>query len=179
MLKKIDFMTPTAMKVLDLFLSNPMGEFHEMEVVRKAGISKGSANGILRKLAGVNILKREKKGRMVFYRMDAKNPMAKSLKVLGNIWSIEELVNEIKKYSRKIILFGSSAEGTDVEDSDIDMLIITDGKGAVKEAVSLFNSKNARKISPVVLDFGEFSKMRKADPAFYENVDRGIVLWEK
>lgn len=179
MLKKIDFITPTTMKVLGLFIDNPMGEFHEREVMRKAGVSKGSANGVLRKLAGIDILNREKKGIMVFYRLNTKNPVTKGLKVLCNIWGLEELVSETKKKSKKIILFGSCADGTDVEESDIDILVVTEEKKAVKEIMSDFSRKVRRNISPVLVDFNEFVKMRRDDAAFYERVDRGIVLWEE
>jgi predicted transcriptional regulator len=60
--KKLDFITPTLMTVSDLFLSDPMQEYHEREVVRKSKVSRGSANKMLRLLTRLNFLTREKKG---------------------------------------------------------------------------------------------------------------------
>jgi DNA-binding MarR family transcriptional regulator len=51
MLEKSDFITPTFLKVLYLFHENPLQEMHEREVMRRAKISKGSANEILKQLS--------------------------------------------------------------------------------------------------------------------------------
>lgn len=177
--RKLDFMTPTTLKVLETFFSNPIEDFHEREVMRRSCISKGSANAILRKLTKLELLNREKRGRMVFYRFNIKNIVARHLKILFNIWELKEIVDKLKDKSKKIVLFGSCAEGTDVEDSDIDILVIAGERKTIKKIISGFNRKGKRMISHVILDFNEFTKMRREDAAFYERVDRGIVLWEE
>jgi len=48
--EKLDFITPTLLKILYLFHEDPMQELHEREVVRQAKVSKGSANKILIRL---------------------------------------------------------------------------------------------------------------------------------
>lgn len=60
--EKLDFITPTFLRILYLFHENPLQEMHEREVVRRAKISKGSANEILKKLE-IGILERSRKGR--------------------------------------------------------------------------------------------------------------------
>ena len=176
--KKLDFITSTTLKVLEFFFVNPMKNFHEREVMRKSKISKGSANKILRRLAKLDFLTREERGRMVFYKLNIKNAVVRQFKILYNIWNLTGLVDELKQNSKKIILFGSCSEGTDVEESDIDLLILTEEKRFVKEGISNFNKKNERKISPIIVDVNEFIKLRKEDKPLYEKIDRGIVLWE-
>ncbi len=176
--EKLDFLTPTTLKVLEFFFDNSMKEFHEREVVRKAKVSKGSANKILRHLASLGLLLREKKGRMVFYRLNREEPFVKHLKILYNLWTLRKFVNENKERTKRIILFGSCAEGTDVRESDIDVFILTTEKRQVKESVSRFNQRSKRKISPIILDVDEFIKMKREDRPLYERIDRGIVLWE-
>jgi len=176
--EKIDFLTPTTLKVLEFFFANSMKEFHEREIVRKAKISKGSANKILRHLGDLALLLREKKGRMVFYRLNVEEPFVKHLKILHNLWTLRKFVNENKERVKKIILFGSCAEGTDVRESDIDVFILTEEKKPIKESVSRFNQKSERKISPIILDVDEFIKMKREDRPLYERIDRGVVLWE-
>ncbi len=73
------------MKVLEFFFANSRAEFHEREIIRNAKISKGSANKILRRLAELALLTRTQKGRMVFYRLDAGDPVVKQLKILSNM----------------------------------------------------------------------------------------------
>lgn len=176
--EKLDFLTPTTLKVLEFFFTNSMKQFHEREIVRNAKISKGSANKILRHLAGLSLLQREKKGRMVFYRLNTGDPVVKHLKILNNLWTLREFVEKTRESAKKIILFGSCAEGTDVRESDIDIFILTGEKKPVRESTSKFNQRNERKISPIILDVDEFTKMKREDRPLYERIDRGIVLWE-
>jgi predicted nucleotidyltransferase len=175
---KLDFLTPTTLKVLEFFFANSRAEFHEREIIRNAKISKGSANKILRLLAELALLTRTKKGRMVFYKLNAGDPFVKQLKILSNVWELRRFVAENEERTKKIILFGSAAEGKDVSDSDIDILILTDEKTPPKESVSRFNRKSTRKISPIILDVDEFVKIKKKDKPLFERIDRGVVLWE-
>ena len=177
--EKLDFMTPTTLKVLEFFFANSMEEFHEREIIRKVRISKGSANRILRKLAEEKLLKRTQKGRMVFYRLNVGDPFVKQMKVAENVWALRPFVEGLKETARKVLLFGSCAEGTDVAESDIDVLVLTDDKKAVKEKVTAFNRKSDRKMAPVIVSVDEFARMRKEDRALFERIDRGIVLWER
>jgi predicted nucleotidyltransferase len=174
----LDFITPTALLVLDHFFARPAAVFHEREVMRATGISKGSANRILRKLADLSLLERTEKGRMVFYRLNAGDAFVRQMKAAENVWELRPFVEGLKESARKVMLFGSCAEGTDAAESDIDVLILTDDKRAAKEKVSAFNRKAERRIAPVILDMEEFSMMRKEDKPLYERIDRGIVLWE-
>ena len=169
---------PTTLKVLEFFFANPTAEFHEREVLRNAKISKGSANRILRQLAALALLDRTEKGRMVFYRLNAGDPFVKQMKILSNIWTLREFVAGLKADARKVILFGSCAEGTDVAESDIDILIITDQEKQVKKSIGGFNRNSERKIAPVILAMDEFIKMKKEDKPLFERIDRGIILWE-
>lgn len=155
-----------------------MEKFHEREVMKRAKISKGSADKILRKLAKLDLLMREEKGRMVFYKLNMENPVARQFKILYNVWNLRKVVEKVGNYSRKIILFGSCAEGTDTKESDIDLLIIAEEKRPVEEAISEFNKKSERKISPIIVNANELVKL-KEDKPFFERIEKGIVLWEK
>jgi predicted nucleotidyltransferase len=174
---KLDFITPTLLRVLYVFHEKPMQELHEREVVRRAGISKGSANMILRKLSEIDVLTRDKKGRMVFYSLNMENAVARQFKVLFNVYSLNELVNEIKKYCKKIILFGSCSEGTDTEESDVDLFILTNEKNKINPKVNSYQ-KAERRIAPVIVNSNEFVALRRKDRPLYDRILKGITLWE-
>jgi predicted nucleotidyltransferase len=176
---KLDFMTPTLITVFELFLSDPMGEYHEREVVRIAKVSKGSANKMLRVLAGQGFLTRERKGRMVFYKLNRAEAVVKQFKTLSNVYLLKGLMDRMKGECRRIVLFGSCAEGTDTKDSDIDLFVLTSTKNTVKRKIRDFNRASDRKVTPIVIDTNEFTKLKREDKPLYENVQRGIVLWEK
>jgi len=176
--EKLDFITPTLMAVFDLFLGDPMQEYHEREVIRKTGVSKGSANKILRILADSDLLVRERRGRMVFYRLNLKEPAVRQFKVLSNIYTLKKVLHQLRGHTRRIVLFGSCSQGTDVKESDIDMLILTSEKSKARETISEFNRKNERKIASIIVDANEFVKLKREDKPLFENIERGIVLWE-
>jgi predicted nucleotidyltransferase len=174
---KLDFITPTLLKVLYMFHEKPMQELHEREVVRRAGISKGSANKILRKLSDIDVLDRDKRGRMVFYSLNMENAVTRQFKVLFNVYSLNELVNKIKQYCKKIILFGSCSEGTDTEESDVDLFILTNEKSRVNPKVNSYQ-KAGRRIAPVIVNSNEFVELRRKDKPLYDRILKGMSLWE-
>jgi predicted nucleotidyltransferase len=176
---KLDFITPTLVTVLELFLSDPMQEYHEREVIRKTRVSKGSANRILRLLSGLGFLSRERKGRMVFYRLNRSEAVVRQFKVLATVYALKELIDRVKEECRRIVLFGSCAQGTDTKDSDIDLFVLTSTKTSVRKSIGDFGRKSERKITPIVADVNEFARMKREDKTFYDNIERGILLWEK
>lgn len=176
--EKLDFITPTFMTLFELFLSSPMQQYHEREVVRQTHVSKGSANKMLTLLSSLGFLTKERKGKMVFYKLNVGDPVVRQFKVLLNVYGLKKLIDVLKQYSRRIILFGSCAQGTDVKESDIDLFILSAEKDSVRGKISGFNAEKARKITPIIVNANELVKLKKRDEALYENIDRGIVLWE-
>jgi len=178
MVEKLDFITPTFMKVLQLFLDNPMREYHEREAMRRVRISKGSANKILRLLADLDFLDRERKGRMVFYKLNVKDPTVRQFKILANVYSLRKLVDALKQHSRRIILFGSCAAGTDVKESDLDLFILTSERAYVRSRISEFNRSSERNVAPVIVNATGFVRLKNDDKPLYESIESGITLWE-
>lgn len=176
--EKLDFITPTFLKILYLFHEDPMQDLHEREVVRRTRVSKGSANKILRKLSEVNILERNRKGRMVFYRLNSRNAVAKQFKILFSIYALNELTESIKSECKKIMLFGSCSEGTDIKESDIDVFILTNEKDKIRPKLDVYQKDIEKRISPVIVNSNEFAKLRKEDKPFYDRIMKGITLWE-
>ena len=175
--QKLDFITPTTLKILYIFHEKPQQELHEREVMRKAETSKGSAGRILKQLSQMGVLEKEKKGRMIFYKLDMRNAVARQFKVLFNVYSLNELVDEIKQHSRKIILFGSCSEGTDTEESDVDLFILTNEKDQIQSKVSSYQ-KAERRIAPVIVNSNEFAELKRKDRPLYDRILKGISLWE-
>ncbi len=178
MFKKLEFITPTLMSVLELFLSDPMREHHQREVARSAKVSVGSANRILKLLADLDMLAGQRRGRMVFYKLNAGDPVVRQFKALLNVYSLKPLLQAARHHSRRILLFGRSAQGSDVKESDIDLFVLTSDKGPVRSEISGSNRKSERKIAPVIVDANEFVRLKRNDRALYENIERGITLWQ-
>ena len=142
-------------------------------------MSRGSAHKILVMLANVDFLTRKERGRMLMYRLNMKEPTVKQLKIAINTFALKKLVDDLKSYSRRVILFGSCSQGTDTKESDIDLLIVAMEKEPIVKLLSDVNRKNERKIAPIVVDMTEFILLKKEDKPLYENIERGIILWEQ
>jgi predicted nucleotidyltransferase len=77
-------------------------------------------------------------------------------------------------YSRRIILFGSASRGENLPDSDIDLFIISNEPRKVRSILSA-----VPEIVPIVMSNPEFSNLKKTDPALYDQINRGLTLWEQ
>jgi len=176
--KNLEFLTPTVMRVLDFFLTDPLKEYYGREVSRQTGVSTGSANKILRLLTEINFLSKEKKGNIITYKLNWEEPAVRQFKVLLNVFALSGLVNQLNHVSRKIVLFGSSAQGTDAKDSDIDLFVLTSDKESARKAISNFQNLEKRQLAPIIVEANEFMQLKKEDKPLYENIEKGIVLWQ-
>lgn len=179
MFKIMNLITPTSLRLLQTLLRDPMGRYHGREIVRRTGVSVGGANQMLRSFANLGLLSREKQGRMLFYRANMDNPVVKQLKILFTLFQLDDLIKQAKPFSNRIILFGSSAEGTDVKESDIDLLLLTEEKSHLTTIIHRFNTKSQRRIAPITLNPSGFSKLKREDSALFDRISRGIVLWQR
>jgi predicted nucleotidyltransferase len=173
--KGILFVTNTQ-KVLDFFLNKPGEEFLGRELEEKVGISRSGIYYALKELTNKGFLCQCVKSRINFYSLNYNNPVVKHLKVLKTVIEIQPLLEKLKKLSSRIVLFGSSSRGETVKDSDIDLFIITHNKAAIEKEITKFGSK--QRIQAVKKTELEYVELKRNDPVFYEQINRGILLWE-
>lgn len=159
------------------FLARHIGQsFYEKEIVERTDVSRSAVNLATRSLHQTGLLLREQRGRMNFYTADDRHPFVRQFKVLDTVARLEPLLRELRPLARRVILFGSCAEGTDMADSDVDLFILASDRGQVMAVIS--HRRLDRAIQPVVANNQEWAGMKQEEPAFYAQVQRGIVLWE-
>jgi len=90
---------------------------------------------------------------------------------------VEKLVDKIQNFTTRVVLFGSCAEGRDARESDIDLLVLTNEKKAVSEIIGQHDSK--RRLAPIIVNSYDFTKLRNEDRSLYDEIMRGITIWEK
>ena len=158
--------------VLNIFFDSPTNEFHARELSRKTGLSIFSVLEAIKKLSKEGLISVHKKGNMKIVK--ASNSMKfiriKRIRNLEKLYEsgIVDYLNEQYNNPEAIILFGSYSRGDDVENSDIDIGIIS--KEHKKEALEKFEKKLLRKISLHETDFKKISK------EFHNNLINGIIL---
>lgn len=166
----------SANKILSFLTLHEGISFYDKEISEQTGLSRGITNRLLNQFLKSCLITRERRGRMWFYSL-SKNPLFKFYRIYENLVNLTDLVNSLKSISQRIILFGSTAQGTDTAESDIDLFIITDEKDKAFKEIREFKSE--REIKPVIQTATEYAISRKKDKAFYEQVSKGITLFEK
>ncbi|MFH1457644.1 MAG: nucleotidyltransferase domain-containing protein [Candidatus Omnitrophota bacterium] len=169
-------------KILRFFVLNPSQSFYEREISRKIGLSPSSTHYTLVRLYRASLINRKQNGRMYFYSINKADPYLKEFKILANLLLIEPLVEKLKRLSYKIVLFGSWAQGNDVEDSDIDLFIVSSEKEKVLFLANKFSYSTKlykRKIQPIINSPEELLKRDRQGKVFLEQVEKGKVLWER
>ena len=166
--------TTNSQKVLFYFLSHPKEQIYDREVSRKAAISRAGANFALRELANAGLLTKEKKGRMLFYALNEREPATRQLKILQNIVLLTPLLRNIQNQVIRATFFGSASKGENLEESDRDLFILTHNKKEIekkthKYVVSLH-------LQPVIHTPQEWAKIERENKVFANKVAEGIIL---
>ncbi len=182
MSKKLNALTmlfkPATFRLAHFLLSDPMKEVYVREAARAGGVSLGSAAKILRSLSEFSIVELREQGRMHFYRVNMESAVTRQFKILLNILAMDGLVKRLKEHCRKVIIFGSSAEGTNVVESDIDIFVLTSDPEKVRREINRYERSVEKGISAIVLTPSEFSQLRTRDKPLYDSVVKGMTLWQ-
>jgi len=169
-------LTSLSIDLLKFLARNPNKEFYITELAKLADISIGGSYAALKKLYKIHLIDKRKSGRNSYYRINEKNPALKYFKIFVNIQELSPLINRIKSQCKKIVLFGSCATGDDTIESDIDLFIIADDSKAIKDNIKV-KYINGRELKPIVITPHNLIELKNKDKAFYDQIDKGIVLW--
>ena len=95
---------------------------------------------------------------------------------------VEPLIEKLKNMSSRIVLYGSCAQGFDNSRSDVDLFIVSNDREGVMEAINNFNFSQGFEdihIQPVIKGAVELMEAGESEQTFIEEVEQGIVLWER
>lgn len=176
MFEKMNILSRYPMKILCFLGRNYMEKYHTRELVRRLNMGLGTASKCLKILEEEELLTKESLGRLSLYQANMENPLLKELKIVFTLMEIDGLIKTLKKVSSRIILFGSCADGEDLEQSDIDILILTEDAKSVNKLLDEY--KIQRKVSAVIMDDAEFRNLKKKDKPFYSRIMKGRLLYE-
>ncbi|MEK6874273.1 MAG: nucleotidyltransferase domain-containing protein [Nanoarchaeota archaeon] len=147
-------------------------------IAKRAGVGLTSAKRVVDYLADYRLVKRTPLGRMILCELDRDNVLVRHLKASLSLGRIHEvgLIEELLKKNPAIlsvILFGSVARGTDMPDSDVDIVIIS------RSNVS-FNGLKSEKVLDREVSWMQFTPSQwkvkaRDDKAFYDNVVIGGI----
>ncbi|MBU4311214.1 MAG: nucleotidyltransferase domain-containing protein, partial [Candidatus Omnitrophica bacterium] len=148
---------------------------YESEIAKSIQISVGSANQSLKELSKKEMVSLEKRGNMNFYSLNLDNPLVRQFKITQTISELNGLINKLKSLSKRVILFGSCAEGIDTENSDIDIAIVSQEEQEVRKLIK--QQKTTREIQSLIFNSKDFLALPDKDKPLYERIQKGIILW--
>jgi len=175
-IEKIFFNT-NKQKVLKVLAQNPTQYLMVSEIIENAKTSKAGAHVALRELFKNGLVERSIKGKTHLYRVDFHDPLVKQFKVTATIAELYPLIKKLKTLSQQIILFGSASRGENLEDSDIDLFVLTRAEEEARKTIKKFSRH--KKIKAILKNPSSFAKLEREDPTFYQEIQRGIILWEQ
>lgn len=167
----------TPLKILSFLSTHPEMVLSAKEISQKTKSSKGATNQTLRLFLKIDILSRERKGNLFLYHLNADNFVLRQFKIFESILYLHRLVKEVRPYCYEVILFGSRADGSNGEKSDIDLYIRTEYIKEVKKIISKYDALDV-KLQAIIEDPLESVETKKENKVFYRQVEKGIPLWK-
>lgn len=172
---KVQFFKDSLFKVAELIFSNPNKTFHIRLLEKETGLSTTAVADAVKKLGPV--LSVEKTPLTTNIRADISSEEYRFSKIIFNLHKLH-LCGVVEKLSRlftipeAIVLFGSYAKGEDIEESDIDLLVISkqEPKNLALAMLPIEKSTH-RKLNIHVLP-----NLNKSSKEFRNAVANGIVL---
>lgn len=160
------FGSKTRVKLLRLFLNNPERAFYVREITRQVGEQINSVRRELKNLLELGIIVSDESENRLYYSANTSfqlfRPMSEIFANSEAVASDEKVaISEWrKKFTSIDNVVGVAFAGKLVygSDSDIDILIISDGASSIKikNAIKLLEKENGGSLSYTVLNLGDF-----------------------
>ena len=169
-------------KIFNFFIENP-SSFYVNHIARRLKVGAGSVSNFVNKAAKEGLLVKKVVGNIHLYQLNCDIAFIRQFKILNLLLRIEKinLINDLLKSDDSIIsivLYGSYAEGTNDEKSDIDIIAISDKKINFQNVLQIAEGRLKKNINAEVFSLSEWKKSSTENKVFYESVKKSnIVLY--
>lgn len=176
--------TKTQQKVLGLMFGRPETSFYLNEIVRMAGMGKGTITRELEKLQTAGVLSVRRIGNQNHFQANKESPIYPELlaivrKTFGTADEIRNVLTPLNDRIRLAFVYGSVAKGEATVKSDIDLMVIADDLSYADLIGVLTTAEKSlgRPIHPTLYDQDEFREKLHNDNAFITRVLNRPKLW--
>ncbi|PHS24952.1 MAG: transcriptional regulator [Methylophaga sp.] len=178
--------TKTQQRVLGLLYGKPDARFYTNEILRLAGMGRGTITRILDSFVSSGVLVSLKEGNQRYYQANSQNPIYNELvSIVRKTFGITDVIKAtLESVSEQIVLafvYGSIAKGEDTASSDIDLMVITDNLSYSDLMTVLADAEEslARPINPTIYTPLQFRERIEKDNSFLTRVIAQPKLWIK
>lgn len=150
--------TKTQQRVLGLLFGKPDQRFYANEIVRWAGMGRGTVRRELQRLTDAGLLVKTEEGRQHYYQVNKHTPVyAEMLGVVRKTFGIADIIKGalrgIDDSIQLAFVYGSVAKSSDTKTSDIDLMVVGE---------NLAYGDTMARLEPVELELG-----RPVNPTLY------------
>jgi len=163
--------------VISLFFNHPEKSFYTNDVLRRSNMGRGTVQRELKKLESVGVLTVTNIGNQKHYQANRNCPIYNELrgivqKTFGITKILQQTLYPIEYKIQQAFIYGSIAKGTDVAESDIDLLVISSklSYADLMEHLSTAEEKLSRPINPTLYKPHEFAKKLSENNPFLTKV---------
>jgi predicted nucleotidyltransferase len=170
------FMATNPLRVLAFLSAYSDREFFGSEIQNSLKLSRMGVYLSLCVLVKEKLILRFKKGKFLTYAVNRSHPVVRQFKVLRYMVELFPLVERLRENSKKVVLYGSVSRGEDTSDSDLDLFVLTADPEVAGQRIP--GRWAGRKVQAVIKTPTDWIEFKDKEPVFYDEVNRGIVLWE-
>ena len=178
--------TKTQQRVLGLLYGNPGKTFYLNELVRLAGVGKGSVNRELIRMLNAGLLTKDKVGNQNHFQANKECPIYHELmdivrKTFGIADVIKQALLPLEEEIDFAFVYGSIAKGEENAKSDIDLMVVTPSLEYADVINSLMDAEKSlgRPINPTLYTSKQIKNKLKSKNAFISRVMEQDKLWIK
>ena len=176
--------TKTQQRVLGLLYGRPERSFYLNELVRLAGVGKGSVRRELEKFCEAGLLTLTRQGNQNHYQANKASPIFSELKAItqktfGIVNVLRDALTPLLPHIDYAFVYGSVAKSSEHAGSDIDLMLVG-GELIYSDVMALLDSaeqKLGRTINPTLYTRNEFMKRRNSNQHFVTRVMEQPKLW--
>jgi len=164
-------------KILEYFLNNPTEKIYLKELAKKLDVSPRSVKIYCDLFEKKEIIKREIKGNMHLFSTNNDNFCVREMKRAYISVILEEAnIEKIADNSISIAIYGSYASGNYDEKSDLDLLVIGEGRDIKRDMIVNIMEKIDKEIQLTIIPTIKWEKMKREDDPFVKNIIKNHIL---
>lgn len=169
--------TVVQQRVLGLLYGQPDRRFQSAELICLARSGTGAVHRQLRRLSAAGLIETKTIGNQKYYRANAASPVFHELRglIAKTVGVVEPIRRALEPYAGRIhaaFVYGSVASGTEVAESDVDLMIVSDelDHATAYRALDSAEAQLGRTINPTLLTQEDWDRKRAVDDSFVARV---------
>jgi predicted nucleotidyltransferase len=171
-------------RVLGVLFGRPDRSFYANEIIGLARSGTGAVQRELLRLEAAGLIRAKRVGKQKHYQANAQSPLfgelrGLALKTFGLADVLRAALEPVAADIRAAFVYGSIAKGEDRADSDVDVLVVSDGiaYGDLYAALEPASARLGRKVAPTLYSKDELRKRLKQQNSFLVRVLSQPKLW--